>query len=112
MSAARDRAHLLAAARNRRAVARDAPRLHGQPDQPPPGSLCLDLDEGRAADELALVELHRPAETRLVRVDRLVHVVAVQAEGGLQARGVAGAEAGRQHARLATVLEDGVPHLT
>ena len=88
-----------AVAPDRRAVPRDVARLGLEPDQRPARARpALTFGQRFAADEVALVELHGPAQAGLVRVDRLVHVVAVQAQRGLEARRVARAQAGRQHA--------------
>src|SRR5262249_26274128 len=51
--------------------------------------------QGVAADEVALVQLDRPAQPRLERVDLLAQLVAVQRHGGLQAQRVARTEAAR-----------------
>src|SRR5436309_15555039 len=93
-------------------MSRDAPRLQLQADQAPCRSLRLDLLQRLASGELALVELHGPAQARFVRVDGLVHVVAPEAQRGLQARRIARTEACRQHAGRPPVLEDRIPDLT
>ena len=56
---------------------------------------CLLAHERVAPDEVALVELHDPAEARLERRRRLVDVVAVEREARLEPERVARAEAAR-----------------
>src|SRR5579864_5101095 len=112
MRAARDNTHSPAACLHRGAMAEDAGGLALQPDQGPARAAGLDRGQSLAADKVALAELDRPAEARLVWVDRLVHVVAVEAKRGLQPRRVAGPEAGGQHARRLAGFQDRVPDLS
>src|SRR5438270_8990422 len=80
-------------------------------DQPPSRTLGLDLLQDLAPDELAFVELHGPAEPRLVWIDGLVHIVAPQSQRSLEARRIASAQASWKHASLLAAREDGVPNL-
>jgi len=54
----------------------------------PFGAACLDVGEGVAPDELALVELYEPAEAGLVRIRFLGNVVAMEAQPCFEAEGV------------------------
>src|SRR5689334_11355814 len=109
MGAAGHGADLLARGDHRRTVPRDACRLEAQTDEPPPRPLLLYFDQRFAADKIRLAQLHRPPEPGLVRIHRLVHVVAVEAQGRLQARGVSGAKTGRQGSARTARFEYGVP---
>src|SRR6266446_6949960 len=111
MSAARDDAHTTCLGADRGSVAGDVAGLGLESDQPPPRALRLDLLKSLPADEVAFVELHRPAEPGLVRVDGLVHIVAPQSQSRLESRRVASAETRRKHARLLAACEDGIPNL-
>src|SRR6266571_3296127 len=111
MRAAGDDAGALAAAGNAGPVARDVAGLHLQADELPARALGLHLLERCPADEIALAGLDRPAQTGLVRVDGLVHVVAPQPQSRLEAGGVARAESRRQHAGGPAVVEDRVPRV-
>ena len=77
-----------------------------------PRPLLLHLRERIATDEVALGKLDRPAEARLIGVDRLVHDVSVQPQRGFEAGGVPRAETGGQHALRVALGEDGVPGLS
>ena len=92
-------------------MARDAAWLRLEPDQGPAGSLRLDLLQRVAADEVAFGQLHGPAEPGFVRVHCLVHIVAVEAEGSLESRRIAGAQARGQDPGGLPGLEDGVPDM-
>src|SRR2546423_8561350 len=109
MGAAGDNADALPFRRHRRAVTGDVARLHLQSDELAPQSVRLDLLECATAHEVALAELHRPAQPRFIRIDRLVHVVAPQSQCGFESGRVARSEPGRQHAGGLAVLEDRVP---
>src|SRR6266404_3710441 len=66
--------------------------------------------EGFAAEELAFLHLHDPAEVRFPGGDRVVDVVAIESHLRLQAQGVARAEAARDDplgpARFEQAAED------
>src|SRR5690348_980439 len=111
MSAARDHAGGPASGCDGGAVAGDVAGLHLETDQPAAWALGLDFQERLATDELALLELDGPAETRFVGVDGLVHVVAPEAKRGLKPRRVARAQARGQDTLAGAALEDGVPNL-
>src|SRR5216117_2841789 len=107
VGAARDMAHDRSVLRDLMAVARDAALDH-EPGDLPLRSLGFFRGDQVAADEL-LVELARPPKSRLDRVGGLVDVVAVKREARLEAERVAGAEAYRFDAPLATGREQPVP---
>src|SRR5712692_6302693 len=98
MRAAGDHARAAAVTDDCGAVARDAARLGRESDQGPERAILAHLGERVSADKLTLGELDSPAQPRLVRVDSLVHVGAIQAKRGLQARGVPRSEACRKDA--------------
>ena len=67
-----------------------------EPDEPSRHALELLLLQGRLAGERRpLVELHDERQPRLIGCDRVVDVVAVQGQPGLEPQRVAGAEAAR-----------------
>src|SRR3979409_2489195 len=109
MRAAGDDPRALAVATNSGAVARNVARLGFEPDQISLCTLLLHLRQSVATDELAFAQLHGPTEAGFVRIDRLVHVVSVQAKGGFQASCVASAETGWQHPFCLAMGQDGVP---
>ena len=67
---------------------------------------CLLAREHVAADEVALVELHDPAEVGLERGGGVVDVVAVERHLRLEAQRVARAEAARLHAGVDELAQD------
>src|SRR5215472_11659786 len=111
MCAAGNDAYLPLLQADRRAMASDAPRVELEPDQLALRPVGLDLPQGVPADELRLVELHGPAQPRLIRVDALVHVVAPETKCGFESRRVARSQSRRKHAGLFAVVEDCVPRL-
>src|SRR5450759_2601564 len=76
-----------------------------------PRPLLLHLRQGVAADEVALAQLHGPAEAGLVWVDRFVHVIAVKPKGRFEAGGVARAKTRRQDPFRFPFGQDGVPYV-
>src|SRR5450756_412726 len=94
------------------AMARDVAGLGLDADQRASWAVLADLRDGAPADKFAFVQLHRPAQTRFVRVDTLVHGVPVQAQRSFEARRGSGAEAGRKHRMRPALLEDRVPNLS
>src|SRR6266568_3694618 len=111
MSPARDHADGFALRLHGGGVPSYIARLGLEPDQLSPRSNGLDALEGVAADKVALVQLHGPAQARFVWVDRLVHVVAPQPQRRLEPGRVASAQAGRKHAGRFAMAQDGVPCL-
>src|SRR5690606_5047553 len=91
------------------ALAGDPAPAHLEADELAREAGRLDGDEGLLADEVALVELHRPAEPRLERVRGLVDVVAVERQPRLEPERVARGEPGGLQAVVATGLEEGAP---
>ena len=77
------RAHLAAVLQDRLAVAGDGARAEAQAHEAVRRRF-LQRRQRVAPDEVALVELHRPAEATAVRVGVVVHVLAVQAQARLQ----------------------------
>ena len=92
-------------------VARNVSGIGLQADEVSPCALLLDLGQCVAADEVAFRKLHRPTEAGFVRIDRLVHVISIQAKSRFEASGVAGTEARRQHPGRFSLHQDGVPDL-
>ena len=90
---ARRRSCVPSASQQRVAVAGDAAPDHLEADQLARQPALLALEQRLAPTNVALVELHDPAEARLERVGRLVDVVAVEAEARLEPQRVARAEA-------------------
>src|SRR5438552_408872 len=111
MSAARDDADGSVLRLHGGAVPGYVARLGLEPVQLASRTRGSDALEGVAADKVALVQLHRPPQARLIRIHGLVHVVAPQPERRLQPGCIAGAQAGRQHARRLAMAQDGVPCL-
>ena len=66
-----------------------------QPDAPPQRRVVLALHERIPATKVALVELDRPAEAGLQRVDLLAQLMAIERHGSFETECVAGAEAAR-----------------
>src|SRR4051812_1200652 len=76
-------------------MAGDAPLVVGhEADEPTRQARLLLPNERVAADEIALRQLHEPAEVRLERRRRVVDVVAVERHPHLEPQRVAGAESG------------------
>ena len=84
------------------AVAGDAAVDHFEADEPALGAACaLDGAEGFGAYEVgAFVELAVAAQVGFEDVDGVGDFVAVEGHGGLEAEGVAGAEAAGEDAEL------------
>ena len=61
------------------------------------------------ADEIALVELDRPADARRERVDRLGELVAVERHRGLEPQRIAGAEPARLDPVRLAGFQQGLP---
>src|SRR5439155_27286344 len=112
MSAACNHAHTASQGDDGSSVTGDVAGFGLESDQSPPWTLRLDLLEGFPAHEVPLVELYRPAEPRLIGVDRLVHIVAPQSQRRLESRRLARAEARWKHARLPAALGNGIACLT
>src|SRR5690349_10260903 len=111
MRAARDHADAAAIRRDRGAMPGDVAGLHLETEKPALRSLGLYLLQGLATEELTFVELDSPAQTGLVGVDGLVHVVAPEAERGLEPGRVTGTQSRRQDTLARAALEDRVPDL-
>src|SRR5712692_3601474 len=90
-------------------MTRDIARRGRQPDEGAPWPVALDPSQRVAADELAFVEAHCPAEARLVWIDAVVHVVAIEAQRSLESGGVARSEPGGEHPMAGSVFQDRVP---
>ena len=75
--AARDLAHLLAAAKDAATVAHGERPLHLQANHAAAHALGLDARERVPADEIR-IELHHPADAGFVRIGRGVHVIAIE----------------------------------
>src|SRR5437762_738671 len=112
MSAACNHAHTASLGDDGSSMTGDVARFGLESDQSPPWTLRLDLLKGFPANEVALVELHRPTEPRLIGVDRLVHIVAPQSQRRLESRRIASAETRWKHARFLAALENGIPGVT
>src|SRR5258705_3586798 len=78
---------------HRVAVPREAALAHRETDEAARETALLLRDERIAADEVALVQLHEPGESRLEGRRGVVDVVAVERHPHLEAQGVARAEA-------------------
>src|ERR1700730_11888635 len=109
VGAAGDLAGGLAPNQNRLTVAGDRPALELDPDESPRGMLGIQPGQGGAADEVALLELDRPAERAAVWVGVVVHVLTVEAQPRLEAQRVASAEAAGGQAVGGSCLEERVP---
>src|SRR5262249_9605914 len=93
--AARDDADLLTAGRDDRPLAGDALALQLQADTPPQAFVLLAASQRVTADELALIQLYRPAEARLKRVGVFIQFVPIQGHGGFEAQRITSTEAAR-----------------
>jgi len=71
------------------AVASDRPAREAKADEPSRRVLGVDRSERSRADEVALVELHCPAQAAAVRIRPFVHVLAVEAKSGLEPERIA-----------------------
>ena len=71
----------------------------------------LGSQQGVAADEGALVELHDPAQTGFQGMDGVIDLVAVEGHLALQAEGVAAAQTRRQQTLRRASRHHGIPHL-
>src|SRR5206468_5432359 len=90
-------------------VARGTGLVQLEADQTARQSRCGLRRQGRAADELALVELDDPREARLERRRGGVHVGATERQPGLEAQGITRAEAGGEAASPHGALQESVP---
>ena len=106
MGSAGDDSDRLAVAADGRPMTGNRALAAAQPDQHPIGSLLLHLEEGLATSEVALIQLHRPAQTGLVGVRLLVHVIAVEAQSRLQPADIPRRQPGRRGAGR----QQAVPH--
>src|SRR5690606_31416106 len=80
-------------------------------DEPLAHTALLLLTERITPDEVALVQLRYPAESRLQRSATLVEVIAVEDVSHLETEGVARAEPDGHHALLLPCLEAPLPHV-
>src|SRR5215203_7125178 len=96
---ARDNARVLIAMTDRVPLTRDARTREHERRQLLLCPLLARRRDGLRADEARLL-LAAPAKTRLDRVAAFVHVVAVEVEADLEAKGVARSQAGRARAGL------------
>src|ERR1035437_2261916 len=87
-AAAGDHADLAAALAHRLAMAGDGARAQAEPDEPARWRLAQPAQRGRA-DEVTLVQLHRPAERGAGGGGGGIHVLAVQPQPRLEAQRVA-----------------------
>src|ERR1700730_644369 len=71
------------------AMASDCSAGEAQADEPSRWVLGVDGFERGRPDEVALVELHRPAQAAAVRIRPFVHVLAVEAKSGLEPERIA-----------------------
>src|SRR2546421_539439 len=62
------------------------------------------------AGEVALGQLHGPAQAAAVWIGCIIHVLPVQAQPSLQPQRVTRTETARQHSKLPTRCEQHVPH--
>src|SRR6266404_9510409 len=87
----------------------DVTRCGLEADDRPLGPVGLDLRESVSPDESALVEPHCPPEPCLIWVHGRIHVIAVKAESGLEAGGIASSKPGRKDSRMRALFEYRVP---
>src|ERR1700674_2046420 len=110
MGATRDHPRAMAIAADSSAEPGDAAGLGLQSDQCPAWALLVHFGERLSTHEVALFQLHSPAEAGLVRIPRLIHVMAVEAKRCLQACCVSGSKTGRQDAGEEARRQERVPH--
>ena len=82
---------------------------HDQSHQLADRAGLLDGGQRGATHELALVQLHHPAQVGLVGVDVAAELVAVQRHAGLQPQRVAAAQAARLDAERLPAVDQRVP---
>src|ERR1700674_3281446 len=95
-----------------RAVPRNVSGLCLETGETASRPILFDLCQRIPADEVSFSKLDRPAEPRFVRVDRLVHVVSIKAQGSLEPGRVPRTQARGQHTFALAFGEDRVPRLT
>src|SRR6266699_4382882 len=74
-------------------------------------TLFLYLEQGIASDKVTLIELDGPAEATFEGIGLLVQFMAVEAETGLQAQGIACSQASRQQTLRFTCCQEIIPEL-
>src|SRR5919199_1768406 len=90
---------------------RDSAVQHLQADQATPHALDALPEKCAAATEVGPVELDEPLQACLQRRCRLVDVIAVERQSGLQPQGIARAEANGHEAMLAPTFQQEAPEV-
>jgi len=88
----------------------DPPVHEFEADELPADPLLVLPDQDVASEELVLLEFNDPFEVRLQRGRRVVDVVPIERELGLEPERVAGAQADRLEAMRFARLDNGVPY--